>query len=63
MVSKLQAELESREGPAGQHAGRRLCSSGVPGPVTGLASSDGGAAPACGGSGQKLARHSKVDDA
>ena len=46
MVSKLQAELESREGPAGQHAGRRLCSSGVPGPVTGLASSDGGAAPA-----------------
>ena len=44
MVSKLQAELESREGPAGQRAGRRQCA-GVRSPMTGLASSDGGAAP------------------
>ena len=44
MVSKLQAELESREGPAGQRAGRRQCA-GVRSSMTGLASSDGGAAP------------------
>jgi hypothetical protein len=51
VVSKLQAELESRKGPAGQRAGRQ----GRPGdrPVV---YSDGGAAPAAGKSLQDTQR-------